>query len=424
MKADQIQGRNLFIAGTLILLAIITLAGIGLRTLRDDKNRITADAEAEAKSIATRINDAMQWQLWATIEAKETHHEDSRLELDIGSTQLTFQLDDEQNISLTPSIWESANPNGSSSLNVIVLAKNGLLIFPPPFAVSPEAPSLIGKLPLAQQTEWNHAIESLNAGIDLESTATIFQSFETNALAEIIPLAKYQHGLALESIDSERAIEILSACTTRHPDAMSESGLPLAPLARLHAARIAMRSEASTPSKQDAIVRLASAAVVHPSVLSLRLIENARKWEKTLPDQPIPSKTRYWQNAWEEDERRRQMFRRSSGRQVEWIGESPNETLLIHQSFEYVDLLIANSSMIQFVNNVIDHELSTNPQFTIQVLIADRSFGNQANNEKLPIATSEMAFTETSLPGKIIVAATDAAYFYAPHANASFGLAV
>lgn len=292
MIVDPKPPTTLRISGILILLAVLTLAGVGFHSLRQDRRQILAEAQSEARSIASRITADVKALITAAAPMSGVLTNGGRLALTIGKIEHPFLLQDDRAI---PAIAAQAerpaqSPPGRTKPFTLflpnqqpqdhpfcVVSKSNTLLHPPPVSESGRHTTSAQVIPNDLRDEWEAAIALLHAPpSDAKVAVDRFQGLEATVPERMLPLVKYHHGLALARSGRETAaVEKLTDCARTSRRLKSETGTPLALLARFHIARILMNGETRDGEKGLAIMDLAWAAVNHPSDLTPRFLKQA-----------------------------------------------------------------------------------------------------------------------------------------------------
>jgi len=180
MSPEAKLSLRLRIAGLLILLAVITLAGVGFQSLRQDKRKILIEAENEARFIASRVAADVRDLVFATAPAADALAQNGLLTVTIADARFPFVLDHQRaRPAVTAQIQRPSPPKGPtnrtmvdaflpapgvSSLPFCLVSKGGSLLYPPPFPDN----SRIGRPPLAVPVEfrpiWDEGVRLLQAG--------------------------------------------------------------------------------------------------------------------------------------------------------------------------------------------------------------------------------------------------------------------
>jgi signal transduction histidine kinase len=247
MSGARVHGKATFVwQAVLILLPVAVLAVIGWASLRQDKILAEHDARERAQAIADQLLPAL-WNDLLTAPATETPE------------RVVFKIDDE-----------------------------GRLISPPPYDPTPvPEPFSLAELSPKQARLWA-ASQTPATGT---SAGNCRYFIDSNPPERFAAAAQYQLGMLLlqqhQWPEAERSFSLIAI---RYPDAVSESGLPLLPLAQLRLLELG----------RFPLDAFCSNIVYHPTLLTPFLLSQA---ETNQPD--IVSK---WQRVWEQHERTREVF--------------------------------------------------------------------------------------------------------------------
>jgi signal transduction histidine kinase len=249
--------------GLLILLPVVVLAGAGFYSLREDKRLVQIEATEKAQAAA---DWAAQF-LWSELTAKE--------KLDpFTFTNQAFRVD-----------------------------ASGRLIFPPPSAGIPEARPLDSvDLDEPRRALW---LVANRPELDPASRSAAIAACEqllagpisSNFAAQV--QFRRSHLLASDGKPAEAA-ESLRRLVERYPEAFSESGLPLAPLAEFKLLELTWRiGGLSTNAALAMLDGFCSNLVDRPSFLTPQLLNRAAELEPTPGETYVVER---WQTEWQRHE--------------------------------------------------------------------------------------------------------------------------
>jgi hypothetical protein len=121
-------------------------------------------------------------------------------------------------------------------------------------------------------------------------------------------LVRFRLASLLRHVDAKESSKEYLTVMEKFPASVGETGLPLAPLARLRRAELALAAPVGGALDiRAALNDLASNAVARPSVLSPALLVQVARWEQqTLATNNVAG---YWQEAWDIAEHQRSLFR-------------------------------------------------------------------------------------------------------------------
>lgn len=264
--------RGFFWQGVFILLPVAILAIVGFYSLRQDRLL----AEAEARQTAQRHADEVSRRIWERLRST------TRL-ADPGA--LTFRLD-----------------------------AQGRLVFPPPAPALPVPQPLdAATLRPDQAALWRLAMTEIADGRTSDESLRAAETLANTTPPLPKPLAAaLQFRLGLRQLAAGQTNDALSSLRTvvdQYPDAVTEAGLPLAPLAEL---KLFEAMTGSAPHRRPAAALLdafGSNLVHRPTVLTPILLEQA------IHLTPAPAANgsfarhpiRHWLDEWQWHEARRAM---------------------------------------------------------------------------------------------------------------------
>ncbi len=292
---------SFFWQAALILLPVMVLAAVGFVSLRQDRLLAQKEAEERAREIADDLV-SKAWQELMTTNG-EGH---------------AFQVDGEGN-----------------------------LVFPPPVAAFPEPkPLKLADLNATQLRLWQTAQGAESEQEKGSSGMQAYRDFlDSNPPSEFAAMAEYSLGMLLVANGQPKeAAKSFLTVIANYPDAMGESGLPLAPLAELRWLELtefgafspAATNRSTSGSfdlrgmRRDSIRTLSASAeitnatkiqpsfdsfcsnlVYHPSPLSPYLLQTALK--EFVPgtdfsDKVHPNTNRVWLGLWREHEFSRGLY--------------------------------------------------------------------------------------------------------------------
>ena len=236
----------------LILLPVAVLAVIGWASLRQDKILAEHDARERAQSIADQLLPAL-WNELVSLPASET------------PDHVVFQIDEA-----------------------------GRLINPPPYDPVPvPAPFSPADLSPEQTRLWT-ACQTTDERKPSTAIQAYRQFIDSKPPARFAAVAQYQLGiLLLQQPNWAEAEQSFSLLASQYPNAVGESGLPLAPLAQL---KLIEHGKFSADS-------FCSNIVEHPTLLTPFLLAQAQAAQTNQPD--VVSK---WQRVWDRNEQAREIF--------------------------------------------------------------------------------------------------------------------
>ena len=262
MNTARQAAPRFFWQGLLIVLPVVVLAGAGLFSLRQDQAMARREAVEKAQAFADQFADI----LWGELT------ESSSL---IDFTNHTFRID-----------------------------AHGNLIDPPPAPPVPAPQTIdLSTLSDAQRRLWS-SVQSDPADPGARSNAIIAgQDLLKSALPPPVEaLVQYRLGVLLEAAgESADAAAAFDAVVSRHSNAVSEAGLPLAPLAEWR--RLQLPSRADT-NRVSAVEAFCARLVERPSFLTPRLLEEVSSLQRRAPEL-AGFDTNKWLDRWRNDNARR-----------------------------------------------------------------------------------------------------------------------
>jgi signal transduction histidine kinase len=240
----------------LILLPVVVLAVIGWASLRQDKILAEHDAQQRAQALAEQLAPT----LW---------------------TQLVVSPDEE----LTNKVEFEVNESGA-------------LIFPPSYDLTPSpAPLPFEQLSPEQAQLWATS-QNPSVAVLVDATAACQRLIDSNPPPRFAAAAQYQLGvLLLQQHRKPAAIKSFNLVTSKYPDAVGESGLPLQPLAQFKLLEV-------EPGPIDSFC---SNIVYHPTLLTpflLGQVASAQTNQSVI--------IQNWQHTWAEHERAREIYAAAS----------------------------------------------------------------------------------------------------------------
>ncbi|MBI3415629.1 MAG: HAMP domain-containing histidine kinase [Verrucomicrobia bacterium] len=267
-----------FWQAALILLPVIALATVGLISLRQD--RILA--ELEARERAQVIADDVSQKVFDALQLAET---------------AAFPT----NVSLADLSRDSDNAV------IFKTAPNGELLLPPSIVELPTPASLdVNSLNPEQARLWQAGRDAeFNGGNSATATDAYEKFLAVTPPEPFAASAIFSLGLLLGPNQSEAAIALFERIVTEHPDAAGESGLALAPLARLKEFQITLaNTNRVLVDSSAALATFCSNLVFHPTPLTEHLLAKTPRIETTLGLTGIVSPYRW---IWETHQRARRL---------------------------------------------------------------------------------------------------------------------
>jgi signal transduction histidine kinase len=245
MNASRPAAPRFLWQGLLIVLPVVVLAGAGLFSIRQDHAMAQREAIEKAQALADQIASTLWFELTDPSRlAQFTNH--------------SFRIDNE-----------------------------GRLQFPPPApAVPVPQPLDLAVLDAAQRTLWSAAQANGRAAIEACREFLLLKPPGNYAAA-----AHYRLGLLLEAEgNAPEAFAMFKLLAEQHPEARSESGLPLASLAELR--RLTLASSNDTAGLEA----FCSNLVERPTFLTSRLLVEAAR----INTAPHTNSVARWQEAWDQ----------------------------------------------------------------------------------------------------------------------------
>jgi signal transduction histidine kinase len=304
MAGPRTQRQPTFLwQGLLILLPVAVLAVIGWASLRQDKILAEHDARERAQIIA----DGLVLRIGNELTADRPDQ----------SGQRSFQVDE-----------------------------NGRLIFPPPCSPVPTPQPLNLAEMNAEQARLWATLQAADAGSQKsEVLDQAFQEFmDSNPPENFAGAASYSQGLRLlQQGNLSEAIEAFGLVVEKYPNAVGESGLPLAPLAQLKLVGIQPHPK-NNPLRIGRRIRsgvnildgripdsffvphfvsldtLCSNLIYHPTPLSAYLLNCI---------QAEPQKLEKWQHLWQDHETARRLYAAARGHLLARTHAAPSSFPLV-----------------------------------------------------------------------------------------------
>jgi signal transduction histidine kinase len=248
----------------LLVLPLVVLSTIGFISLRQDKTVAEHEAAVRAQAIADDLLVAFQSELAVTNAHPQTW-------------PCVFELDEASRLAY------------------------------PPAVLLPLAPRPLDEaaLTLQQRALWDQAqsleIQETNAS----AVAEAYKAFVASAPPVDFEVAgRYSLGLAFANANQDSAaIEVFNNLVRTFPNAVNDSGLPLAPLAQLKSIELSGRSGAA-PTFLSQVDDFCSNAIAHPSLLSPTLLDEALR---KVSIKEAREKIQEWQEVWQQEELSREV---------------------------------------------------------------------------------------------------------------------
>lgn len=256
----------------MILLPVIVLVVVGIYSLKQDK----AIAEKEAAGRAQAIAEDLEFKIWNELTA-------------------------------------CRNPD-QSPYSCFEVSRDGQLFFPPPYSQTPTPRPLTGN---SKSELWFTAQETDRNGKDSAAAIRGWRDFLATAPPpDFNAIARYRLGnLLLRTGDTNGAFRELEAAITINPDAVSESGLALKPMAELSLLETGIKTNLSFEYRYSGNHQFAeefiscdsvcSNFVYNPTCLSAYLLHKVSEI-KNVPD--ATSSSEKWLQVWQNHEWARQLF--------------------------------------------------------------------------------------------------------------------
>jgi len=279
--------------GLLILLPVAVLAAVGLFSLRQDRLL----AEQEARERAQRLADDLVEQVWAVLVEPGT------------STSAPEQ-----------------GAHGTDSNEVVFrVTSAGALVFPKPPAPLMPQPLDTSMLTVEQARLWQTARNSEFGASETNAALKAYQEFlETRPPESLAAIAEFSRGLLfLKSAEADAAVRQFESTIAGHPDALLESGLPLATLARL---KVLESAHDKAAQAADERIRISeswySNAVLQPTPVTAQLLKQFAARNSATPDEEAVASR--WQRIWASHERAWNLYADAASR---WLGDSATGTI-------------------------------------------------------------------------------------------------
>jgi signal transduction histidine kinase len=262
MRARRASQPSFFWQGLLIVLPVVVLAGAGLFSLRQDQAMARREAVEKAQAFADQFADI----LWGELT------ESSSL---IDFTNHTFRID-----------------------------ARGNLIDPPPAPPVPAPQAIdLSTFSDSQRRLWSSVLsDPIDPGA--RSNAIVAgQDLLKSALPQPVEaLVQYRLGVLLEAAgDRADAAVAFDAVVSRHSNAVSEAGLPLAPLAEWRRLQLSSRADTNLLYAAESFC---ARLVERPSFLTPRLLEEVSLVQRRSPALAAFDANK-WLDRWRNDNARR-----------------------------------------------------------------------------------------------------------------------
>ena len=278
MRMDR--GRNsrtpLVWQAALIILPVLLLAGLGAYYLRQDRVLVRHETEARARALATDV---------------------------------------------TTKLWDALrDPESRTGTNAFQVDARGNLVYPPPFETTPTPQPLdVSQLTPEQASIWQ----------DYRPDAGWLKEFgQSGAPTNFLANALFRTGVRFAARNDSDALAAFQSIVRRFPDAVGETGLPLAPLAALKYHEI-LKDRPTNVVAELEWESLCLRAIERPSVLTPMVLDRAAASGKVDGDRMAAL-----QGLWRTHERLRALCRLArpfltvdSDGTLFWIGASDDRWL-------------------------------------------------------------------------------------------------
>jgi two-component system phosphate regulon sensor histidine kinase PhoR len=251
-----------FWQGVLIVLPVGVLAAAGLLSLRQDRVLARLEATERAQALAEEFAQ----EIWAEL---------------------------------------TAPPRGDEP--VFLVDEAGELVFPPSCpAVPTPQPLDLAALTEAQARLWHRARQSRGTDAELPQGIAVLRQFLELAPPEpFAAIARFNLGVWLARQGDSNAAAQFRMVAERHPDAVGETGLPLAPLAVLKEIETGFQNASSSEKAAALLDAFCSNAVARPTPLTPLLLERAAE---LAASRHLGAVAQPWQEAWKRHEQARALF--------------------------------------------------------------------------------------------------------------------
>lgn len=262
MNTARQAAPRFFWQGLLIVLPVVVLAGAGLFSLRQDQAMARREAVEKAQAFADQFADI----LWGELT------ESSSL---IDFTNHSFRID-----------------------------ARGNLIDPPPAPPVPAPqPIDLSTLSDSQRRLWSSVLsDPADPGARSNAIVAGQDLLKSPLPPPVEALVQYRLGVLLEAAgDRADAAVAFDAVVSRHSNAVSEAGLPLAPLAEWRRLQLPSRADTNLVSAVEAFC---ARLVERPSFLTPRLLEEVSSLQRRSPEL-AGFDTNKWLARWRNENARR-----------------------------------------------------------------------------------------------------------------------
>jgi signal transduction histidine kinase len=297
MPQTRLSHRRSFIwQAALIMAPLVVLAVFGFYSLRRDRLLVQQEAQAQAKSLADEL------------------------------------LPRFVNV-LTNGPFEDGK--------VIRINSAGKIIRPP--VSQPMQPNALdpGLLNASQRQLWDQARRAEIVG-DTASAAKTFEEFKKSSPPpDFLALANYGIALRISQSDPKGAAIIFKSIRSNNPNAVTESGIPLAPLCELRLAEIGLSQPVAPGFNPDAALSdFCSNIVTKPNPISQGFLDSLRYLSL---NQTSAILVRKWDRIFHREERLRfllesqpQVFRESSPAPLVWMRGEADDDILPGEASEWL----------------------------------------------------------------------------------------
>jgi len=253
MKRRPILFRRGWLA-CLVGLPVLLLMGVGVFSLRQDRNLARLEAQERAQALANEMRD----RLTEALAPRDSHPREG---------EIAFRVD-----------------------------AHGHLLSPPPCTEVPEPQTLpLTRLTPGQRAWWEQLSElKSNADPQHNTIKDMLHAFLNSQPPDsLAALSMYRTALRLAGRGHQATAEqLFGELLERHPSARTESGLPLAPLVALKL--LVWHGEAGGTNFPPLLESACSNAVWHPSILTPQLLAAARRAVPRDGMSVIPR----WEHRW------------------------------------------------------------------------------------------------------------------------------
>ena len=281
-KRQRIRYPSFYRQGLLIVLPAFLLAGIGLFSLRQDRQWARLEATEQAQKLARDLREAY---LPEAFRVETAGIEDWQ-----GATPGRFRAEEDP-------LWKLAS--GSVPSVGCLVDRAGALVYPPPLGLWLEAEPLpVEDMDEESRTAWQVSQETLYAGRDPVGAIEQLEALITGDLPEpVLALAHYQLGVLWQNAANDRnASQYFDLVLARSAGSRAGGGAALATMAALRLLQISAAAPPGSKRARELSTWVAWSALRKPTVLSRQMLEGL-------------SENQSWIQLWRVHEKARALYK-------------------------------------------------------------------------------------------------------------------